>query len=113
MLFRAHVRALRRHGRPSSLSYLKRFPVDTLKIDRSFVDGLGEDANDAAIVKAIISLASALNLRTIAEGVETADQAQHLVELGCGLAQGYHFARPAPPEAIEALLDDVPGRPSP
>lgn len=88
----------------SSLSYLKRFPVDTLKIDQSFVADLS-DSNDDAIIKAVISLASALNLGTIAEGVETADSASRLVELGCGLAQGYHFARPAPAHTIDALLD--------
>ena len=88
----------------SSLSYLKRFPVDTLKIDQSFVADLS-DSNDDAIIKAIISLASALNLGTVAEGVETAGSARRLVELGCGLAQGYYFARPGPPGTIEALLD--------
>jgi diguanylate cyclase (GGDEF)-like protein len=90
----------------SSLSYLKRFPVDTLKIDRSFTAGLGTDPHDTAIVTAIISLAEALNLTTIAEGVETALQAQGLVELGCGTAQGYHFGRPAAATAIDTLLDE-------
>ncbi len=89
----------------SSLSYLKRFPVDTLKIDRSFTAGLGTDPHDTAIVKAIISLAEALNLTTIAEGVETALQAQELIDLGCGTAQGYHFGRPAVATAIDHLLD--------
>lgn len=101
----------------SSLSYLKRFPVDTLKIDRSFVADLS-DSNDDAIIKAIISLASALNLKTIAEGVETADSASRLVDLGCGLAQGFYFARPAPARTIDALLDiasaaQVPGAKEP
>ena len=88
----------------SSLSYLKRFPVDTLKIDQSFVADLS-DSNDDAIIKAVISLASALNLGTIAEGVETASSASRLLELGCGLAQGFYFARPAPAGTIDALLD--------
>ena len=89
----------------SSLSYLKRFPVDTLKIDRSFTSGLGTDPHDTAIVKAIITLAEALNLSTIAEGVETPLQAQGLIALGCGTAQGYYFGRPATATTIDHLLD--------
>ncbi|WP_319431355.1 putative bifunctional diguanylate cyclase/phosphodiesterase [Mycobacterium sp. RTGN5] len=88
----------------SSLSYLKRFPVDTLKIDQSFVADLS-DSNDDAIIKAVISLASALNLETIAEGVETAGSASRLLELGCGFAQGFYFARPAAAGTIDDLLD--------
>ena len=84
----------------SSLTYLKRLAVDTLKIDQSFVAGLGLDAaaqGDRAIVAGIIDLAHAFGLTTVAEGVETADQAAHLGALGCGLAQGYYFCRPLPP----------------
>ena len=80
----------------SSLSYLKRFPVDVLKIDRSFVDGLGDDPEDTAIVTAIISLGRALGLRVVAEGVETERQLAELRRLGCDRAQGFMFARPAP-----------------
>ena len=93
----------------SSLSYLKRFPVATLKVDRSFVDGLGRDAEDSAIVAAVMSMASALGLRTVAEGVETTNQVSALLALGCHFAQGFHFGRPAPAEAITAALALVAG----
>jgi EAL domain-containing protein (putative c-di-GMP-specific phosphodiesterase class I) len=73
----------------SSLSYLKRLPVTTLKIDRSFVDGLPYDADDSAIVRAIVSLGHALGLELCAEGVETPAQRADLVGLGCHLGQGY------------------------
>jgi diguanylate cyclase (GGDEF)-like protein/PAS domain S-box-containing protein len=88
----------------SSLSYLKRFPVDWLKVDKAFVDGLGTDPEDTAIVRAITSLARALDLRVTGEGVETAEQAGHLRALGCDQAQGYHFARPLAADALSALL---------
>jgi diguanylate cyclase (GGDEF)-like protein/PAS domain S-box-containing protein len=78
----------------SSLSYLKRFPVDVLKIDRSFVDGLGSDADDLAIVQAILALARSLGIDIIAEGVETTVQRDVLQDLGCRLAQGYLLGRP-------------------
>jgi diguanylate cyclase (GGDEF)-like protein len=89
----------------SSLSYLKRFPVDTVKIDRAFVDGLGDDPADSAIVDAVARMASALNLETVAEGVETPLQMRELIGLGCTYAQGYLFARPAPASDLIALLD--------
>jgi diguanylate cyclase (GGDEF)-like protein len=88
----------------SSLGSLKRFPLDMLKIDRSFVIGLGSDAEDVAIVTAIINLAHSLGLETIADGVETKEQLEALRELGCETAQGYYFARPRPSEAIAELL---------
>jgi diguanylate cyclase (GGDEF)-like protein/PAS domain S-box-containing protein len=78
----------------SSLSYLKRFPVDVLKIDRTFVDGLGVEAEDSAIVKAVVGMAQALELGVVAEGVETERQAAALRELGCDRAQGFFFGRP-------------------
>jgi EAL domain-containing protein (putative c-di-GMP-specific phosphodiesterase class I) len=78
----------------SSLGYLKRFPVDTLKIDRSFVAGLGHDDGDRAIVAAIMGIAKALGLEVVAEGVETAAQAAELEALGCTVAQGFRYAEP-------------------
>jgi len=78
----------------SSLSYLKKFPVDALKIDQGFVDGLGRDPEDSAIVTAVVSLSHALGLQAIAEGVETPLQMAELKTLGCEYAQGYLFARP-------------------
>jgi diguanylate cyclase (GGDEF)-like protein/PAS domain S-box-containing protein len=88
----------------SSLSYLERFPVDSLKIDRSFVDKLGQDPGTALLVSGMIDLAHALGLRVIAEGVETTEQLQRVRDLGCDLAQGYHFSRPLPDEAAGVLL---------
>jgi EAL domain-containing protein (putative c-di-GMP-specific phosphodiesterase class I) len=84
----------------SSLSYLKRFAVDKLKIDRSFVNGMAEDPNDAAIVRAIIQMARSLGLRTIAEGVEDERLRLLLVAHRCDEGQGFHFARPMPPEEL-------------
>jgi EAL domain-containing protein (putative c-di-GMP-specific phosphodiesterase class I) len=88
----------------SSLSYLKRFPVDLLKVDRSFVAGLGEDAEDSAIVTAVIGLAHALGLKALAEGVEDETQLRELQRLGCDVAQGYLLARPQPAADVTALL---------
>jgi diguanylate cyclase (GGDEF)-like protein/PAS domain S-box-containing protein len=85
----------------SSLAHLRRFPVDVLKIDGMFIAGLGSEPQDASIAAAVISLAHALGLRTVAEGVETEEQLRVLRELGCNLAQGHLFARPLP--AAEAL----------
>jgi diguanylate cyclase (GGDEF)-like protein/PAS domain S-box-containing protein len=88
----------------SSLAYLRRFPVHTLKVDRSFVSGLGLDADSRAVVAAIVELAHALGLEVVAEGVEEQVQLQALVDLGCDRAQGFLFAHPAPPEALAELL---------
>lgn len=88
----------------SSLAYLKRFPVRVLKVDRTFIHGLLDDPDSTAIVKAIIELGRNLNLRTVAEGVETEEQYARLRELGCDEFQGYYFGRPAPlEEALENL----------
>jgi diguanylate cyclase (GGDEF)-like protein/PAS domain S-box-containing protein len=88
----------------SSLAYLKRFPLDTLKIDGSFVRDLGTDAEDRAIVEAIIAMAQALKLNVLAEGVETSDQAALLQRMGCQRMQGYYFARPAPAGDLGGLV---------
>lgn len=88
----------------SSLSYLKRFPVDTLKIDRSFVAGLGQNAEDTAIVQAVVTMAHTVGLTVTAEGVETNEITNHLQGLGCDLAQGYHFAKPLSSNGLESLL---------
>jgi diguanylate cyclase (GGDEF)-like protein/PAS domain S-box-containing protein len=96
----------------SSLSYLKRLPVDLVKIDRSFVDGLGVDADDTAIVTAIVNLAGSLGLGVTAEGVESTRQLGELVRLGCGRAQGYLLGRPAPAAEFEERLVSDPRDPN-
>jgi EAL domain-containing protein (putative c-di-GMP-specific phosphodiesterase class I) len=88
----------------SSMGYLKRFPVDYMKIDRSFVEDLGEGGEDEAIVSGMVGLAHALGLGVIAEGVETESQLTRLREMGCELAQGFHLARPMPGEALPGWL---------
>jgi diguanylate cyclase (GGDEF)-like protein/PAS domain S-box-containing protein len=90
----------------SWLSYLKRLPADAIKIDRSFVKGFGEDAEDTAIVRMIIELAHTLGIEVVAEGVESEEQARQLREIGCDMAQGYHFSKPLPPEAASGSLAD-------
>jgi diguanylate cyclase (GGDEF)-like protein/PAS domain S-box-containing protein len=89
----------------SSLSYLKRFPVTSLKIDQSFVRELGQDSNASAIVKAVISIGHSLDMKVIAEGVETERQMSFLVENGCDAMQGYLFSRPLGAEEFAALLE--------
>ena len=88
----------------SSLAHLRRFPVDSLKIDRSFVANLGAEPQATAIVTAVVHLAQSLDLTTVAEGVETAAQRTQLQLLGCELAQGYHWSRPIDAEHIEPWL---------
>jgi diguanylate cyclase (GGDEF)-like protein len=91
----------------SSMSYLKRFSADILKIDKSFIDGLGTDAQDTAIVAATTALANALGMHTVAEGVETQTQLDELGRIGCDQYQGYLLARPASAGEIYALLGPV------
>jgi EAL domain-containing protein (putative c-di-GMP-specific phosphodiesterase class I) len=86
----------------SSLSHLNRLPIDTIKIDRSFIQGLGKDPKARKITEATISLANALKLRVIPEGVETSEQLAQLRELGCSLAQGYYICEPLP--SVEATV---------
>ncbi|MFN3884510.1 MAG: putative bifunctional diguanylate cyclase/phosphodiesterase, partial [Rhodocyclaceae bacterium] len=88
----------------SSLAYLKRLPIDELKIDKSFVDGLGQDREDEAIARAVLGLAQALNLETVAEGVETDRQLAWLAQYGCDFAQGYLLAKPLEVVDFEDLL---------
>jgi diguanylate cyclase (GGDEF)-like protein len=90
----------------SSLGHLKRFPFDTLKIDRSFIDGLGRDEQDSAIVRSVISLAKILNLNVTAEGIETELQEMQLRALGCERGQGFLYSRPQAPEVIRQMLAD-------
>jgi diguanylate cyclase (GGDEF)-like protein/PAS domain S-box-containing protein len=89
----------------SSLSYLKRLPVDLLKVDRSFVAGIDKSPEDEVLIAAVINLAQALDLRVVAEGVETPDQLRKLRSLGCDFAQGYLFSRPLPAEEAMPFLD--------
>jgi diguanylate cyclase (GGDEF)-like protein/PAS domain S-box-containing protein len=88
----------------SSLSYLKRFPIDYLKIDRSFVMDLPDNNDDMAITRAIVSMANALRLRLVAEGIETPEQAEFLKGLGCELGQGYYYSKPVTADAFEQLI---------
>lgn len=91
----------------SSLSYLKGLPIDTLKIDKSFVDTLITDENTKIIIESIICMVKRLGYETVAEGVETEEQFQYLKELSCDIIQGYYLGRPMPAERIEGLLEDL------
>jgi diguanylate cyclase (GGDEF)-like protein/PAS domain S-box-containing protein len=90
----------------SSLNYVRRFPVDILKVDKSFIDGVSEGGESSALTAAVIELAGILNLKPVAEGIERADQLQRLLELKCDLGQGYFFAKPLPENDLRALLNE-------
>jgi len=92
----------------SSLAYLKRFDIDPLKIDQSFIKNLESDSSDLARSEAIVVMAHKLGFRVIAEGVETEGQRKILEQMGCDYAQGYLFSRPVPAEAFEELLRSWP-----
>jgi EAL domain-containing protein (putative c-di-GMP-specific phosphodiesterase class I) len=89
----------------SSLSYLRRLPVDVVKIDREFVSGIAAGADEWSLARGIVRLLHSLGRETVAEGIERPEQVAHLVALGCQLGQGFYFARPVPPEAIDAVLE--------
>jgi diguanylate cyclase (GGDEF)-like protein/PAS domain S-box-containing protein len=90
----------------SSLNYVRRFPVDILKVDKSFIDGVSEGGESSALTAAVIELAAILGLKPVAEGIERADQLQRLLELHCDLGQGYLFAKPLPGVDLESLLTE-------
>jgi diguanylate cyclase (GGDEF)-like protein len=96
----------------SSLRYLHQFPIDGLKVDRSFVDSVDGVLGSPPIVRMMIQLADLYDIEVVAEGVETATQARSLLELECEVAQGYHFYRPMTAEAVSGLLDDILARPA-
>ena len=93
----------------SSLAYLKQFPLDALKIDRSFISDITQSQDDAAIALAIIDLAHNLGLKVVAEGVEKEAQVRFLVRHGCDVLQGFHFSRPLSPAAFGRLLRERDG----
>jgi EAL domain-containing protein (putative c-di-GMP-specific phosphodiesterase class I) len=95
----------------SSLAYLRQFPVDTLKIDRSFVAGIGRDDQETAIVRSVVALASSLGLGVTAEGIESSVQRDQLRALGVHRGQGFYFARPLPAAEVSSLLDAAAERP--
>jgi EAL domain-containing protein (putative c-di-GMP-specific phosphodiesterase class I) len=86
------------------LSYMKRFPIDALKIDQSFVRDMTSDSDDASIVSAVIDMGRSLNMRVVAEGIQTRDQLQFLKARQCPEGQGFYFAPPVPAEQLTGLL---------
>ena len=96
----------------SSLSYLKRFPAQTLKIDRSFISGLPADRDDAAITEAVVAMAHRLGKAVVAEGVETEEQLRFLRGIGCDEVQGYLLGRPVPARELSQRLGPVARKPN-
>ncbi|RBY79786.1 hypothetical protein DQ238_09055 [Geodermatophilus sp. TF02-6] len=97
----------------SSLAYLRRFPIDMLKVAREFICGLGQDAHDDVITRAIVDLADTLGLLTVAESIETREQHEFVTALQCDLAQGHLFARPVSAEVAHAIITGIEGSASP
>ena len=91
----------------SSLNYLRAFPIDVLKIDKSFIDGVGKGVEESALARAIVQIGETLCLRTVAEGIESEEQAVELRSIGCGEGQGFFFARPLDADSVESLLADT------
>lgn len=94
----------------SSLDHLRRFPIDEIKIDRTFIAGIEEDAKDSAIVSGCIELAHALRIRVVAEGVETGGQRKALLDLGCDYAQGFYYSQPPAAGQITTWAKEFQGR---
>jgi EAL domain-containing protein (putative c-di-GMP-specific phosphodiesterase class I) len=92
----------------SSLSYLQRFPLDILKIDRSFTEAVGRGGSDVALARTIVSLGELLSLRCVAEGIEQPEQRETLAEIGCALGQGFHFAHPLDPASLARMVRSAP-----
>src|SRR5438105_12083874 len=90
----------------SSLNYVRRFPVDILKVDKSFIDGVSDGGESSALTAAVIELAGILNLKPVAEGIERADQLERLLELHCDLGQGFLFAKALPRDDLITLLGE-------
>lgn len=98
----------------SSLAYLKRFPVDILKIDKSFIDGVASSVvEESALARSIITLAQQMNLQTVAEGIEHPEQVKRLRELGCDLGQGFLFSRPVPEQKLAGVMERLSANPTP
>ena len=97
----------------SSLAYLKRLPLNTLKIDRSFIQDIPSSSQDMEIVQAIILMAHTLHLQVVTEGVETIQQFEFLEQFGCDFIQGYLLSRPVPFEALQETLEQLDKRPVP
>jgi EAL domain-containing protein (putative c-di-GMP-specific phosphodiesterase class I) len=91
----------------SSLQYLRRFPIDWLKVAKPFVDGVDRSVEEAGVARAIVDLAKALHLGVVAEGIETKRQSERLLELGCPRGQGFHYSPPKPLEELTDVLDEL------
>jgi len=97
----------------SSLNYLRSFPIDVLKIDKSFVDRLEDSRESLALTAAIVQLAAVLGMRSLAEGIEDESQLERLITMGCQYGQGFHLSRPLDRENLEAMLDGLAIQPAP